>query len=183
MAGTVTVPPHQFLNLPLLHHEVSSSSLSEKRTYRPYLPHLPPHLHSKCRCEFNPAHPERCNRDTCFLELFIRYFANIGWPFEQCFASFRAPSIDANERNECCYCSSLFSPTFQETAALLERFYIPSSCSLLVYQFIYPALFFHFKTIRYTLRVFIRVYQVDIPGDIFPFLSHLLLRGWAAAPF
>ena len=35
MAGTVTVPPHQFLNLPLLHHEVSSSSLSEKEPTDP----------------------------------------------------------------------------------------------------------------------------------------------------
>lgn len=142
MAGTVTVPPHQFLNLPLLHHEVSSSSLSEKRTYRPYLPHLPPHLHSKCRCEFNPAHPERWNRGTCSLELFIRYFAKIGWPFEQCFPSFRAPSIDATNAMNVALALPLSLPLSRRLAALLERFYIPSSYSLACTRSIYPALLF-----------------------------------------
>ena len=94
-----------------------------------------------------------------------------------------------NERNECCYCSSPFSPAFQETAALLERFYIPSGYSYQCTRSIYPALSFPFLPLfleragysSISKRCFIPsgysyVYQVFIPCDILPFLS-LLERG------
>ena len=154
MAGTVTAPPHQFLNLPRLRHEVSSSSLGEKEPPDPtYLTYLPPHLHSKCRCEFNPAHPEKVEskhllplalHPPAILLKSVGHSSNALWAFEL---------LRSTQRTQ--WMLLLLFP-------FLSRF--PGDCSSI-------------RTILYTLRLFIAVYQVNIPGVVLPFSSPLSWEG------